>query len=164
MLPTWRESLSSSTDQSRIFGRTASLILPRLYLSDFFTAQNETVLSSLGITHVISALECTPTLPDSIPKTHRLHLCIADSFKVDILPHFEATTEFIRRALDESQNNKVLVGHAPILCHLYVHTIMLLERALKDCSCNICRYIVSRESAAAHPSSAHTLSPPPRVA
>lgn|ERR1700722_1038885 len=107
----WRRSLVPipTTSRNLSFGRTASLILPRLYLSDYFTAQNDQVLASLEITHVVSVLEHPPTLPDSIPAAHRLHIRIPDVFSANILIHFEETTEFIRRALDESESNTVLV-------------------------------------------------------
>jgi atypical dual specificity phosphatase len=73
------------------------------------TARDSNALSTLGITHVVSALEHAPVLPDSISAQRRLHVCIADRSDVDILRHFEETTAFIRKALAEDDNHRVLV-------------------------------------------------------
>jgi atypical dual specificity phosphatase len=91
------------------FGRTATLVLPRLYLSDLFTAQDAIQLSTLAITHVVSVIEHAPNLPHSIEPSHRLLVSIADRPDEDILKHLQDTTEFIRAALSENQGNNVLV-------------------------------------------------------
>jgi atypical dual specificity phosphatase len=120
--PNWRTALltTSPTDggTGSRFGRSASLILPRLYLSDYFTARDDSELARLGITHVISVIEHHPTIPDSIVDRHKLHVCIADRPDVDILLHLEETTEFIRLALAENKSNKVLVCSALFICFL----------------------------------------------
>jgi|ERR1700722_16717257 len=88
-------------------GAEVSLILPRVYLSEL---PNDKLLSELGITHTISVIEQSfiPKL-ESIPNDHWLRLDIADRPNEDLLKHLEETTEFIRRALSESPENKVLV-------------------------------------------------------
>ncbi|KAF8075036.1 protein-tyrosine phosphatase-like protein [Lyophyllum atratum] len=113
--PRWRAALTSVTVQktgrpagSR-FGRTASLIVPRVYLSDAFTARDEAELIRLGITHVISVLEYNPTIPDIIPEERKLHIRLADQPNADILSHLPETTQFITLALAENEANKVLV-------------------------------------------------------
>ena len=88
----------------------ASLITPRLYLSDYGTARNSKKLEELGITHVISVIEHIPDLPEVIPQTQRFHLPLSDSFKANILEHLDATTAFITAALEENETNKVMVS------------------------------------------------------
>jgi len=90
-------------------GREASLIIPRLYLANLFTAQDEKQLSALGITHVLSVLEDPPVLPRSMPHLKTLHIPVADSPNADLLRHLDETTAFIKSALAESGENKVLV-------------------------------------------------------
>ncbi|TFK26244.1 phosphatases II [Coprinopsis marcescibilis] len=87
----------------------ASEINPRLYLSGYWPATNEEELRRLGITHVISAIEHRPAIPQSIPQENRLQIFIADRPDANILDHLEESTKFIKNALAESETNKVLV-------------------------------------------------------
>lgn len=92
------------------FGRLASPIIPgRLYLSDLYTATNEEKMKDLGITHIITVMECKQNLPDFVDEGRRLHISAADTPQEDILQHLDMTTEFIRKALEENEMNKVLV-------------------------------------------------------
>jgi len=107
----WQSSLVAdikpkSNNSDPRFGRVASLILPRLYLSDFFTARDKGEMTRLGITHMVSVMERTPTTMSHVPK---YHVPIADTWDADILTHLGGTTEFIGQALAENENNKVLV-------------------------------------------------------
>jgi len=110
--PHWRAALVSVTHDGRPgskFGRCASLIVPRVYLSDYYTARDENELSRLGITHVLSVLEHTPILPERIMNTHKLHVPLADQPNADILSQLERTTAFIQEALAENEKNIILV-------------------------------------------------------
>ncbi|KAI0056047.1 phosphatases II [Artomyces pyxidatus] len=109
--PAWQTALLLSLNRSSTFehGRTASLIVPRLYLADLSTARSEAELSQLGITHVVSVLEYTPTFPASFAHLQKLHIRIQDRSDVDILRHLETTTAFIRDALAENESNVVMV-------------------------------------------------------
>jgi atypical dual specificity phosphatase len=90
-------------------GRSASEVVPRIYLTDLFTARNETQLSALGITHVISVLEHAPKFPEThVLRT--LHIPLSDNSDADILVHLPATTSFIRDALAESPDSRVMVS------------------------------------------------------
>ncbi|KAJ8516873.1 hypothetical protein ONZ45_g5885 [Pleurotus djamor] len=92
------------------FGREASLIVPRVYLSDYGTATDSEALKRLGITHVVSVVDFTPNaLPEWIDAEKRLHVNLSDRFDCDILSRLEETTSFIRDALKESKDAKVLV-------------------------------------------------------
>jgi atypical dual specificity phosphatase len=106
----WQKVLPSSKIPSAT--GVASLITPRLYLSDYRTAQNSKKLEELGITHVISVIDLIPTLPEVIPKTQRFHLPLSDTTEANILEHLDATTAFIVAALKENEINKVMVGNS----------------------------------------------------
>jgi atypical dual specificity phosphatase len=113
--PPWQMSLLAAAQQ-RIGRRasvgrrlTASEVLPRLYLTDLFTARDETQLAELGITHVVSVLEQPPKFPQTHP-LRTLHIPLSDSSDQDILAHLPVTTSFIRNALAESPDSRVLVS------------------------------------------------------
>ncbi|KII87502.1 hypothetical protein PLICRDRAFT_55458 [Plicaturopsis crispa FD-325 SS-3] len=134
----WQASLIPKTRPFRDPGaRCASLIVPRLYLSDLFTARNEEQLATLGITHVVSVLEYKPTFPASI---HMLHVPIADRSDVDILSHLDKTTRFIVEALADPAS-KVLVHcfqgisrSATVVCaYLVASTDMLAPETIAFC-------------------------------
>jgi len=103
-----RASLAPSRDAA--FGRLASQITPRIYLSDYWSARDAAKLESLGITHIISVLDFTPDLPEIIPQDQRLHVALADNPEAKILDHLDATTAFILKALAENDSNKILVS------------------------------------------------------
>jgi len=88
---------------------TASEVLPRLYLTDLFTARDESLLSELGITHVVSVLERPPKFPEA-HSLRTLHIPLSDSSDQDILAHLPVTTSFIHNALAESPDSRVLVS------------------------------------------------------
>jgi atypical dual specificity phosphatase len=116
--PSWQTAVvanlrSTSNHSDPRYGRAATLILPRLYLSDFFTARDETEMTKLGITHMVSVMEHTPT---TMPDVVRHIVPIADRWNADILNHLDGTTEFIRSALAENEENRVLVGWIQRLC------------------------------------------------
>jgi atypical dual specificity phosphatase len=111
----WQNALratkaSLNPSRNAAFGRLASQITPRLYLSDYWSARDTAKLESLGITHIISVLEFTPDLPEIIPQDQRLHVALADIPEAKILDHLDATTAFILKALAENDGNKILVS------------------------------------------------------
>lgn len=89
-------------------GREASLIIPRLYLSNLFTARDGIQLKHLGITHVLSVMEEEPKVPQDMG-LQTLHVPIRDEVGADLLAYLEDTTEWIKVALTENDTNKVLV-------------------------------------------------------
>lgn len=110
-----QRGLSSSLLERSLGCRAESVpdeIMPRLYLGDYFHASDESVLARLGITHVISVLETSPSFDfksgfgDQIVK---LHISLRDLSSVDITRHFDYSTEFIRSALEEP-DSRVLVS------------------------------------------------------
>ena len=111
----WQTSLIAAAQQrsgrrlSLRRGQMASEVLPRLYLTDLFTARDEAQLTSLGITHVVSAIEHAPTLPQT-QSLRTLHIPLSDNADQDILTHLPVTTSFIRNALAEDPNSRVLVS------------------------------------------------------
>ncbi|TFK51859.1 phosphatases II [Heliocybe sulcata] len=111
----WQSDLINSAGATKTVvkgtARTATPILPRLYLSDVFTARDEKELKKLGITHVLSVMEVAPTWPEEVEGAlgGRLHVKIADRPDEDILQWLDGTTEFISDALESDKRNKVLV-------------------------------------------------------
>ena len=113
--PRWSIALAAVSDNRNgasnpRFGRAASLIVPRVYLSDYFTACDSEALKRLGITHVISVLEQDTNIPDCIPAERKLHIRIPDQANANMLAHLDQSTEFITSALAENPSNKVLVS------------------------------------------------------
>lgn len=92
------------------YGRVASQINDRLYLSDQWTASNSEKLKELGITHMISVVESLQSPPDFMIESQRLHIPISDTAESNILQYFDKTTDFIKTALEEDENHKVLVS------------------------------------------------------
>lgn len=81
-----------------------SLIIPRLYLGDFFNASDEETIERLGITHILSALESEPTMvPSQVGgrKIQKLHVLLTDIPRSNISRHFESTTKWIAGALND---------------------------------------------------------------
>ncbi|KAJ6452238.1 protein-tyrosine phosphatase-like protein [Mycena sanguinolenta] len=83
-----------------------SEITPRVFVADWFVAQNWDALDALGITHVVSVCEIPPVILNR--KIAHLHVCIVDLPIADIGDHFPKTTEFMREALSK-EGTKVLV-------------------------------------------------------
>lgn len=108
----WQSALlAKANPDSRLAStRIPSRILPRLFISDIFTARNPDDLQRLGITHILSLVSFAPVFPDTaVSIRKRFHVAIEDDPAVDILQHFSTTTEFIRVALAEAPDTTVLV-------------------------------------------------------
>jgi atypical dual specificity phosphatase len=118
------------------FGRLASRITPRLYLSDYFTASDAEKLAMHGITHVISVVDFTPTIPAIIERDRMLHVPIVDQPDADLLQYLDQTTTFIIQALEENETNKVLVSHASFIPRLSIQYCAL---SLTSTRCIACR-------------------------
>jgi len=100
-VPAWQSALRTASIN------TASEILPRVYLTDLSTASDEARLASLGITHVISVIEEAPMFPRSL---RTFHIPLSDTPDQYILPYLPTTTSFIRDALAESPDSRVMVS------------------------------------------------------
>jgi len=131
--PTWQTSILAIAQQrsgrrpSLRRGPMASEVLPRLYLTDLFTARDEGQLTSLGITHVVSVIDRAPNLPQT-PPLQTLHISLSDSSDQDILAHLPVTTSFIRNAFAESPDSRVMV-----------HCLMGISRSATV----VCAYLVA---------------------
>ncbi|KAH9479509.1 Tyrosine-protein phosphatase yvh1 [Psilocybe cubensis] len=142
----WQKALGSTSalGKNLKYGRVASPIIPgRLYLSDLYTATDEEKIRELGITHIITVMEYKPALPDFIEEGKRMHIPIADSSQSDILQYLDATTNFIKRALEENEMNKVLV-----------HCFQGISRSATV----VCAYLVATTSMTAESSITHVQS------
>ncbi|KAL4068195.1 phosphotyrosine protein [Scleroderma citrinum] len=76
----------------------ASEIFPRLYVSDLAFAENPTLLRSLGITHVLSAMCGHVAVPRSILVQH-LQCDLEDLPFAELVDRLPVTTMFLRDAL-----------------------------------------------------------------
>lgn len=103
-----RPIVQQGSCESLLYDR-ASEIVPRLYLTDLFTACDAADLSTLGITHVISIIEDAPEFPET-HSLKTLHIPLSDGAHEDILAHLPTTTAFIRDALAESPDSRVMVS------------------------------------------------------
>ncbi|KAF8586031.1 phosphotyrosine protein, partial [Ramaria rubella] len=90
-------ALSSSTRP-----RTASEVFPRLFIADAHTARTPTILSTLGITHVLSILEAHVLFPPALA-LQTLHVHLADTPAADLLSQLPRTTAFIAAALQDTR-------------------------------------------------------------
>jgi protein-tyrosine phosphatase len=99
-------SLSSSSphhNHDRI-----SEIFPRLYISDLHTAEDAALISSLGITHVLSAMPGHVALPPTVT-AHAVQVPLHDAPFAELAAHLPRTTRYIARALRSSPDARVLV-------------------------------------------------------
>ncbi|KAJ6476538.1 protein-tyrosine phosphatase-like protein [Mycena vitilis] len=114
-----------------------SEITPRVFVADWFVAQNWDALDALGVTHVVSVCEIPPIVSGKIA---HMHVCIVDLPIADISDHFEATTKFIRDALSE-EGTKVLV-----------HCLGGLSRSISV----VCAYLIAAKGLTAAEAIAYT--------
>ncbi|KIJ61952.1 hypothetical protein HYDPIDRAFT_95280 [Hydnomerulius pinastri MD-312] len=113
---TWQSSLVQKTTKRRpkdpnadqTYGRLATAITSRLYLSDLYTARVPGTLKRLGITHIVSALEADVGA-DFGEDVVVMHVPIRDNADVDIAKWFDDVVKFICDALEADEQNKVLV-------------------------------------------------------
>ena len=97
-----------TTRADKPWGRMATPITKRLYLSDVYTARIPGNLRRLGITHVVSAMEAD--VSESFDRgVLVMHVPIKDSPSTDLSMWFDRVVDFIGRALDSNRNHKVLV-------------------------------------------------------
>ncbi|RDX46922.1 phosphatases II [Lentinus brumalis] len=79
-------------------------IIPRLYIGDLAAAESPEVLSSLGITHILSAMRGplalpSPSMVPQIPPHHRLQVPLLDTPFSELVEYLPQTTQFIADAL-----------------------------------------------------------------
>ncbi|KAJ7688870.1 protein-tyrosine phosphatase-like protein [Mycena rosella] len=114
-----------------------SEITPRVFVADWFVAQNWDALDALGVTHVVSVCEIPPIVGSRIA---HMHVCIVDLPIADIAKHFESTTKFIRDALSQ-EGTKVLV-----------HCLGGLSRSISV----VCAYLIAAKGLTAAEAIAYT--------
>jgi len=110
--------------------RSPDLITNGVYLCDLHTAQDAAVVTSLGITHIISVLDFVPTFPHEMDHIKKMHVRLSDNFREKITPHLDDTTAFIREALEDDPENKILV-----------HCVMGISRSATV----VCAYLIAEK-------------------
>jgi predicted protein tyrosine phosphatase len=100
-------SLSSSPPHNHNHDHISE-ILPRLYISDLQTAEDAALLSSVGITHVLSAIPGHVALPPTLT-AHAAQVPLHDAPFAELAAHLPRTTRYITRALHSSPDARVLV-------------------------------------------------------
>jgi len=101
-------SSSSSTTASEVSSQSElTEILPNLYISDINVAECYTTLSSLGITHVLSAMSGAVHIPNALP-IRKLQVPLLDTPFAELAAFLPSTTDFLTDALRD-KNAKVLV-------------------------------------------------------
>ena len=101
-------SSSSSTTASEVSSQSElTEILPNLYISDINAAECHSTLSSLGITHVLSAMSGTVHVPATLP-IRKLQIPLLDTPFAELVAFLPSTTDFLTDALRE-KNARVLV-------------------------------------------------------
>jgi predicted protein tyrosine phosphatase len=103
-----RSSLSSSPPGPHHNHDCISEILPRLYISDLQTAEDAALISSLGVTHVLSAMPGHVALPPTVT-AHAVQVPLHDAPFAELAAHLPRTTRYIARALRSSPDSRVLV-------------------------------------------------------
>ncbi|KAJ3782851.1 protein-tyrosine phosphatase-like protein [Lentinula aff. detonsa] len=95
----------------------ASEIIPRLFISDLSFAENPTLLRTYHITHILSVLPETLSLPPDVELRAilgympiRLHIRDVEDFPfAELAVHLPTTTGFIQTAFRASPDSRVLV-------------------------------------------------------
>jgi atypical dual specificity phosphatase len=138
----------STSPLHNMLSNKASEVLPRLYLTDIFTALDEAKLTSLGITHVVSVIEGVPNLPQTQPLC-RLHIPLSDNSDQDILTHFPVANSFISNALTEDPNSRVLVSSSWLLrlSPLFLITLFFIQvhcaMGISRSATIVCAYLIA---------------------
>jgi len=96
-----------SANGQPFFARQASEIVPRLYISDVFTARKLESLRELSITHIVTVMDHIVLFPIEL-EVKTLHVRVDDLPSSDLLSKLHKTTDFITDALKD-ENARVLV-------------------------------------------------------
>lgn len=110
--PSFSSPSSSSTSYRRMSRGYASEIIPRLYISDLSFAENPSLLASHRITHIVSALPDSISIPPPsvLPSQPvRMQVKVEDFPFAELAAHLPHTTKFIRDALKRDPEARVLV-------------------------------------------------------
>ncbi|KAF8637569.1 hypothetical protein AX17_002638 [Amanita inopinata Kibby_2008] len=131
----WTLAVTAVNRARRTRSEKADLIIPRIYLADYYTACNAAELSRLAVTHVVSVIEHVPNLPSFIQNDHKLQIKVADRPNVNLLEQLDETTSFIRTALEENDANIVLVHclvgisrSATVVCGYLIATMKMTAK------------------------------------
>lgn len=83
-------------------------IIPRLFLADLSVAESPEMLMQLGITHILSTMSGTVSIPSNVPLRAWKQIHLVDNPFAELTSHLLDATAFIKTALDDP-NARVLV-------------------------------------------------------
>jgi len=101
-------------------------VLPRLYISDLYTAEDPTALADLGISHVLSIMSGSVALPPALQQ-RSAQVPIQDTPFAELAAHLPRTTQYIADAL-----------HDPA-ARVLVHCVMGSSRSVSV----VCAYLIA---------------------
>ena len=76
-------------------------VIPRVYIGDLSAAENATVLAHLGVTHILSVMRGSVSLPSTSSSISYLQLPLSDSPFAELAEHLPRATAFISDALQD---------------------------------------------------------------
>ncbi|KDQ16659.1 hypothetical protein BOTBODRAFT_106775 [Botryobasidium botryosum FD-172 SS1] len=98
--------------------RAASLVIPRLYLSDAISAMDAGILRKYNITHILSVTQHPLTYPELLGKGGQgvrdlaiLHIPLMDTARADLLGVLQRSTEYIQGVLDSPEESGNVLVH-----------------------------------------------------
>jgi atypical dual specificity phosphatase len=96
-----------TAQQSPAWNALVTEIIPRLYISDLYSAEDPALLSALGITHVLSTMPGYIAIPAHLALRHA-QIPLDDLPFSELVAHLPKSTAFLRDALRDP-NARVLV-------------------------------------------------------
>lgn len=109
MIDSDRCALQRICEYTASYPLQANEIIPRLYVSDMYTATDAPTLERLQITHVVSVVTDIGTYYPYPPNVKLLHLPIIDTISSNIARYFDDAVEWIKNAMDEDESANVVV-------------------------------------------------------
>jgi len=96
--PAQMSSHASVRTQSPSWNSVVTEIIPRLYISDLCSAENPVILTSLGITHVLSTMPGFIAIPPQLSLRHA-QIPLDDFPFAELVEHLPKATSFLGEAL-----------------------------------------------------------------
>lgn len=98
----------SPADPDDVLNAPVSEILPYLFIGNFRDVQDKTLLSHLGVTHIMSVTDSIPSSLVNSTEFRCLHLPAVDNHSQDLRPAFESGIQFITEV---KRSNGIVLVH-----------------------------------------------------